>query len=114
MDPRENPMLVDQEMGERALLESARSGRLAHAWLLTGPQGVGKATLARRLGQRGKPGQTANALHPGVIATNITRTIPSLAQLALRALAPLMLKTIPQGAATQCYLATSPAVAGPR
>jgi WW domain-containing oxidoreductase len=67
--------------------------------------------LARRLGKGGKPGQTANALHPGVIATNITRTIPSLAQLAMRALAPLMLKTIPQGAATQCYLATSPAVA---
>jgi len=67
--------------------------------------------LARRLGGGGKPGQTANALHPGVISTNITRTIPQLGQLAMRALAPLMLKTIPQGAATQCYLATSPAVA---
>jgi NAD(P)-dependent dehydrogenase (short-subunit alcohol dehydrogenase family) len=64
--------------------------------------------LARRLGGNG---QTSNALHPGVIATNITRTIPSVAQLAMRALAPIMLKTIPQGAATQCYLAASPAVA---
>ena len=48
MEPRENPNLVDQGLAERALLESARSGRLAHAWLLTGPQGVGKATLAFR------------------------------------------------------------------
>ena len=64
--------------------------------------------LARRLGGNG---QTSNALHPGVIATNITRTIPSVAQLAMRALAPIMMKTIPQGAATQCYLAASPAVA---
>jgi len=64
--------------------------------------------LARRLGGNG---QTSNALHPGVIATNITRTIPSVARLAMRALAPIMLKTIPQGAATQCYLAASPAVA---
>jgi DNA polymerase-3 subunit delta' len=38
MEPRENPALVDQDPAERALLESARSGRLAHAWLLTGPR----------------------------------------------------------------------------
>ncbi len=67
--------------------------------------------LARRLGQAGPTGQTANALHPGVISTNITRTIPGVGQLAMRVLAPLVLKTIPQGAATQCYLAASPAVA---
>jgi len=47
-EPRANPELVDQGLAERALLESAQSGRLAHAWLLTGPQGVGKATLAFR------------------------------------------------------------------
>jgi WW domain-containing oxidoreductase len=64
--------------------------------------------LARRLGNRG---QTANALHPGVISTNITRTIPSIGQLVMRMAAPIILKTIPQGAATQCYLAASPAVA---
>jgi DNA polymerase III subunit delta' len=47
-EPRQNPELVDQGLAERALLESAQSGRLAHAWLLAGPQGVGKATLAYR------------------------------------------------------------------
>ncbi|HLK90511.1 MAG TPA: SDR family NAD(P)-dependent oxidoreductase [Polyangia bacterium] len=67
--------------------------------------------LARRLGQGGATGQTANALHPGVISTNITRTIPSVGQLVMRMAAPILLKTIPQGAATQCYLAASPAVA---
>jgi WW domain-containing oxidoreductase len=64
--------------------------------------------LARRLGNRG---QTANTLHPGVIATNIGRTLPAVAQLAFRVAAPLVLKTPAQGAATQCYLAASPAVA---
>jgi WW domain-containing oxidoreductase len=64
--------------------------------------------LARRLGA----GQTANTLHPGVIDTNITRSLPALAQLAFRVAAPLVLKTPAQGAATQCYLAASPAVAG--
>ncbi|HVY40065.1 MAG TPA: SDR family oxidoreductase [Polyangia bacterium] len=68
--------------------------------------------LARRLGQPGpNGGRTANALHPGVIATNIGRSLPSVAQLAFRVAGPLILKTPAQGAATQCYLAASPAVA---
>ncbi|HUH85030.1 MAG TPA: DNA polymerase III subunit delta' [Stellaceae bacterium] len=46
--PRENPDLVGQELAEAALLAAYRSGRLPHAWLLAGPRGVGKATLAFR------------------------------------------------------------------
>src|SRR6185312_1244177 len=95
------------------------TNHIGHFILVTGlldrlaPAGrvVVTASRAHHRGGGGKPGQTAHALHPGVISTNITRTIPQLGQLAMRALAPLMLKTIPQGAATQCYLATSPAVA---
>jgi NAD(P)-dependent dehydrogenase (short-subunit alcohol dehydrogenase family) len=64
--------------------------------------------LARRLGDRG---QTSNAVHPGVIATNIARSIPFVAQVALRTLSPLALKTAAQGAATQSYLAARPEVA---
>jgi WW domain-containing oxidoreductase len=64
--------------------------------------------LARRLGTGGK---TSNALHPGVIKTNILRTIPAVGRLAMRIAEPLILKTPAQGAATQCYLAASPAVA---
>jgi len=47
--PRENPDLVGHEAAERQLLRSFRSGRMHHAWLLTGPPGIGKATLAFRL-----------------------------------------------------------------
>jgi NAD(P)-dependent dehydrogenase (short-subunit alcohol dehydrogenase family) len=64
--------------------------------------------LARRLEGTGR---TANTLHPGVIATNIGRTLPSVARVAFKLLGPLMLKTPAQGAATQSYLAASPAVA---
>jgi DNA polymerase-3 subunit delta' len=46
--PRANAELLRQEAAERTLLEAYRSGRLPHAWLLTGPRGVGKATLAYR------------------------------------------------------------------
>jgi DNA polymerase-3 subunit delta' len=47
--PRANSLLLGQEAAERTLLEAYRSGRLPHAWLLAGPRGVGKATLAYRL-----------------------------------------------------------------
>ncbi len=46
--PRANPLLLGQEAAERTLLEAHRSDRLPHAWLLAGPRGVGKATLAYR------------------------------------------------------------------
>jgi DNA polymerase-3 subunit delta' len=46
--PRANGELLGQDAAERTLLEAYRSGRLPHAWLLAGPRGVGKATLAYR------------------------------------------------------------------
>lgn len=48
MDPRANPDLVGHEAAARVLEAAARSGRLHHAWLLAGPPGIGKATLAWR------------------------------------------------------------------
>lgn len=47
--PRDNPGLVGQDAAENAFLQAWESGRLAHAWLLTGPKGIGKATLAFRI-----------------------------------------------------------------
>jgi len=48
MEPRANPDLVGHEEAGRLLETAARSGRLHHAWLLAGPPGIGKATLAWR------------------------------------------------------------------
>ncbi|GGG21931.1 DNA polymerase III subunit delta' [Caldovatus sediminis] len=47
-EPRANPDLAGHDHAARALEQAARSGRLHHAWLLAGPPGVGKATLAYR------------------------------------------------------------------
>ena len=47
--PRETPELIGQDAAQRAFLEAFNSGKLHHAWLLTGPRGVGKATLAWRI-----------------------------------------------------------------
>lgn len=46
--PRANPELLGQEAAERELLRAASGGRLPHAWLIAGPSGIGKATLAFR------------------------------------------------------------------
>jgi DNA polymerase-3 subunit delta' len=47
--PRETTCLYGHREAEGALLASYRSGRFAHAWLIGGPAGIGKATLAYRM-----------------------------------------------------------------
>jgi len=47
-EPRANPTLLGHEQAESELLRAVASGRLHHGWLITGPTGIGKATLAYR------------------------------------------------------------------
>ena len=51
-DPRANPLLRGHEVAEAQVAEAMRAGRLHHAWLITGPPGIGKATLAFRFARR--------------------------------------------------------------
>ena len=44
--PRHTPRLIGQDAAVADFLTAAASHRLHHGWLLTGPRGVGKATLA--------------------------------------------------------------------
>jgi NAD(P)-dependent dehydrogenase (short-subunit alcohol dehydrogenase family) len=68
--------------------------------------------LARRLTGTAK---TANAVHPGVIHTNLSR---NMGESALRTAifygigGALFMKSIPQGAATECFVAVNPGAAG--
>jgi DNA polymerase-3 subunit delta' len=47
--PRETSALFGHDAAERALLDAYKGGRIPHAWLIGGPPGIGKATLAYRL-----------------------------------------------------------------
>ncbi|MEQ8389518.1 MAG: DNA polymerase III subunit delta', partial [Thalassospira sp.] len=47
--PRKNDALLGHEEAEKTILEAWNSKRMHHAWLLCGPRGVGKATLAYRI-----------------------------------------------------------------
>ena len=46
--PRATKKLFGHEAAERALAAGFASGRMHHGWLLAGPEGIGKATLAYR------------------------------------------------------------------
>jgi DNA polymerase III subunit delta' len=46
--PRHDRILIGHKAAEAEMLGAYRGGRLAHAWLIGGPRGVGKATLAWR------------------------------------------------------------------
>lgn len=71
--PRSNPELLGQESAEKTLLKAHQSGRLPHAWLLTGQKGVGKATLAYRFARyllAGGGGATAASLFGEPVAAD--------------------------------------------
>jgi len=47
--PRQTTTLFGHEAAEQAFLSAWNSGRMHHAWLIGGPRGIGKATLAFRI-----------------------------------------------------------------
>jgi NAD(P)-dependent dehydrogenase (short-subunit alcohol dehydrogenase family) len=67
--------------------------------------------LARRLHESGS-NAVANSVHPGGIATNIKRHMPDYQQWLVRTFGGLFMKTMEEGAATTCYVATSPQLEG--
>ncbi len=68
--PRDRFDLVPNEGAERAFIDARDRGRLHHAWLLCGPEGIGKATFAYRaarslLGGRHDPSRGPLGVAPG-------------------------------------------------
>ncbi len=48
-DSRSNPYFIGHEAAEKSFLDAWTGGRMAHAWLICGPRGIGKAALAYRM-----------------------------------------------------------------
>jgi WW domain-containing oxidoreductase len=55
---------------------------------------------------------TSNALHPGVIMTPLLRNVGSLRSMLAGIVSRPFSRSVAQGAATQCYLATAPRLEG--
>ncbi len=47
--PRDTPRLIGHTQAERVFLDAYNANKLHHAWLISGPRGIGKATLAWRM-----------------------------------------------------------------
>lgn len=80
-------------------------------WRAYGQSKLANILFARQLANKfAGTGKTANSLHPGVIATNLGRHMNPILTAAFSLAKPLVLKSIPEGSATQCYLATHPSL----
>ncbi len=116
-------------LSDRARVVVVASG--AHAWAppagiqfddlsfregYTGRAAYGQSKLANILFARGLTkrfagtNRTANSLHPGVIQTNLARHMNLAVRIVFPVVSAIAMKSIPQGAATQCYVATHPSL----
>jgi WW domain-containing oxidoreductase len=81
-------------------------------WSAYGQSKLANLLFAKQLARRfAGSGRTANAVHPGVIRTNLQRHMNPVLSAVLTLSGPLALKSVAQGAATQTYVATHPALA---
>jgi DNA polymerase-3 subunit delta' len=81
--PWRNERLVGHETAERTMLAAQQSGKLHHAWLLTGPRGIGKATLAWRFARFLLAGQ-AGGLFGAPDSLEVVREAPGRALIDAR------------------------------
>ena len=84
-------------------------------WVAYGQSKIANLLFAKELARRfAGTKKTANAVHPGVINTNLGRhmAIPAvIGKIGYGIADALFLKTVGQGAATECYVAVNPAAA---
>lgn len=82
-------------------------------WTAYGQSKLANLLFARTLAKRFEgTARTANAVHPGVIATNLLRHMSPLYHLGVGAFGWIAMKSIGQGAATECYVAVHPDARG--
>jgi DNA polymerase-3 subunit delta' len=86
-EPSETANLAGHTAAVGAIIEAYRAGRLPHALLLTGPRGIGKATLAfqvaRHLLANPDPGKAPDDLQPADPSDRVFRQIASGSHLSV-------------------------------
>jgi len=73
--PRETARLFGQDAAQAQVLAALSGGRLHHGWLLAGPRGVGKATLAWRFARAALAMPPADAGFGGMFAPDPPATL---------------------------------------
>ncbi len=82
------------------------------SWTFYGQSKFANILFAKELAKRIGGKKTANALHPGVIQTNLGRHMNVVMRGALGIGSAIAMKSIPEGAATETYVAANPGAAG--
>lgn len=84
-------------------------------WVAYGQSKLANLLFARSLARKLEgTTKTANAVHPGVIATNLGRHMNVIARVTFPIASAIAMKSVHEGAATQCYVATNPSLEGVR
>ncbi len=94
-------------------LDNLSGDRGYDRWRAYGQSKMANLLFAKELSRRfAGTKRTSNAVHPGVIATNLGRSMMSFQRVGLALLSPIALKSVGEGAATQTYVAAHPGAAG--
>ncbi|MBE7439280.1 MAG: SDR family NAD(P)-dependent oxidoreductase [Spirochaetales bacterium] len=89
--------------------ENLSGDRGYRPWTAYGQSKMANILFASELARRFKgSSRVAVSLHPGVIQTNLGRHMPAVARFAFGMVGPIFQKSIPEGAATQCYALVHP------
>ena len=78
--PRKAAKLVGHVLAKKMFIDSYKSGKLHHAWLLHGPKGIGKATLAWQITKLLLNNSTSSKPSDSNLKTLITRRIEALSE----------------------------------
>jgi WW domain-containing oxidoreductase len=80
-----------------------------NSWVNYGQAKFANLIFAKELQRRfAGTKKTAYAIHPGVIHTNLARSMGGIVNAVMTIAGPLFLKTVPQGAATEVFAAVHP------
>ena len=108
-------IIVASEAHRRARLDfdDLMNDRVTGHWSAYNRSKLANLLFARALARRlSGSGVTVNALHPGVVSTQLFRDLPLPVRVALGTIGRLVLLSPRQGADTSVYLASAPELAG--
>ncbi len=117
LSPNARIVIVSSELHRRAPavgidFDNLRGELRYNAWEAYGRSKFANVLFAKQLARRfAGTARTANALHPGVIRTELQRHMPGFVAKAMSAIAPIAFKSVEEGAATEVYVATRPELA---
>lgn len=91
--PHNNSLLIGHEEQEKLFLEAFLSGKMHHAWILHGPSGIGKATLAYKIARfliSNIGNQDTGFLNEPVTSINLSNTHPTFKLISSQACPDLL------------------------